>query len=200
MAAALGAGVAACADSGGDDLPPPASPPPSAAPTPATTLDPEDAAAAEEILAAFDSYMEALIELSTEGVPGGTEETEARLEEVPVGGDVRDELAFELLNENYLAGRATAGTIDWDAAVLEIDWEHTFEHSPDEVVPLATLRVCVDETNWITIDKETEEIVDGPGGRYLSAVTATWRDEDPDRPEQEPRWQVAFREDGTERC
>jgi hypothetical protein len=190
----------ACAEDEGDDLPHPAPPPPAGALPPTTSLDPKDAAAAEEILAAFDGYMEALIELSTEGVPGGTGETLARLEDVHVGGEVHDELAFDLLNANYLAGRATAGTVTWNAALLEIDWNHRFDQRPDEPVPLATLRVCYDETRWTMIDKATGEAVDGPGKRYLSTVTVTWRGEDPDRPDREPRWQVAFREDSSEPC
>lgn len=197
---ALIVSTAACGSDDGEDLPPPASPLPSEAPSPTTALDPEDAEAAEEILAAFDSYMEALIELSTEGVPGGTEETEARLEEVHVSGEAYDKLAFDLLTENFLAGYATSGTITWNAEVLEIDWEHTFPTNPDRAVPLATLDVCFDETRWTTVDRETDEAVDGPGERYRSTVTVTWRDEDPDRPEREPRWQVSFREDRSERC
>jgi hypothetical protein len=199
-AAVLIASAAACAEDDGDGLPPPASPPPSDAPSPATSLDPKDAATAEEILAAFDSYMEALVELSTEGVPGGTAETEDRLEEVHVSGEAYDRLAFDLLTENYLAGYATSGKIVWDVVAFEIDWDHTFPANPDKVVPLATLEVCLDESRWTTVDRETDEVVAGPGERYLSAVTVTWRDTDPDRPEREPRWQVSFREDRDEPC
>jgi hypothetical protein len=194
------AGAAACANDNGDELPPPASPPPSGTPSPTTSLDPRDAAAAEEILAAFGSYMEALIELSTEGVPGGTEETTDRLEEVHVSSEAYDELAYDVLNENFLAGQATAGTITWDATVLEIDWENAFPANPDVAVPEATLQACLDETNWTTVDVETGETVDGPGGRYLSTVTATWRHGDPQRPELMPRWEITVREDGTEPC
>jgi hypothetical protein len=194
------AGAAACAGDDGDDLPPPASPPRSGTPSPTTPLDPRDAAASDEILAAFDSYMEALIELSIEGVPGGTEETLDRLEDVHVSGEAFNELAFGLLTANAMAGHATAGRITWEAKVLEIDWDHTFDQRPDEPVPLATVGVCFDETNWTTIDQETGEVVDGPGARYSSTVTVAWHDEDPDRPEQEARWEVAFREDEAEPC
>lgn len=191
---------AACGDDSGDLPPPPATSPADSTPAPTSTLSPRDAEAAQAILAAFDNYMEALIELSTAGVPGGTEETQARLEEVPVSSDARDELAFDLLNENFLADHATEGTIDWTTDVIEIDWENTFPANPDEVIPEATLRVCFDETDWTTTDKETGEVVEGPGGRYLSTVTVTWRNEDPTRPELEPRWEVTVREDGDEPC
>lgn len=199
-AIALALASAACGDDSGDLPPPPATPPADGTPTPTSTLSPRDAEAAQEILAAFDNYMEALIELSTAGVPGGTEETLDRLEDVHVGGEAFDELAFDLLTANAMAGHSTDGTITWEARVTKIDWENTPEFRPEKVVPQATLRVCFDETDWTTIDKETGEVVDGPRGRYLSTVMVTWRDEDPDRPEREARWQVAFREDGSEPC
>jgi hypothetical protein len=197
---AVFASTAACGSNDGDDLPPPAAPPLSDTPSPMASLDPRDAAATEEILAAFDNYMEALIELSTEGVPGGTEGTRDRLEGVKVSGEAYDQLTFDLLNANFLAGHASAGTITWEATVLDIDWDHVFPANPDTVVPLATLRVCFDESRWTTIERGTDEVVAGPGERYLSTVTVTWRDEDPERPEQEPRWQVSLREDRSETC
>lgn len=198
-AAVLILGTAACGDDD-SDLPPPADSPPAAGPTASSNLDPADAEAAEEILAAFDSYMEGLIELSQEGVPGGTEETEARLEKVHVSGPAYDELAYDLLTPNARAGHATAGTITWEVEVLDIDWERTLEHRPGEVIPEATLEVCFDETAWTTVNAETGEVIDGPGQRYISTVIAVWRDEDPQRPERESRWEIAEREDGSEAC
>ena len=200
-AALVAAGLAACGDDGPDDRLP-ATPPPLQSPTPesGTELDPADAEAAEEILAAFDAYMEAMIELSTAGVLGGIPETEEYLRSVPVFGPLLLELQYELLTPNHQAGLATAGTIEWSAEVIEIDWEHRYEFRPDSVVPAATLRVCFDESNWITIDKETREVVDGPGARYLSNVTAHWSDEDPDLPGREPGWNITSREDGSEPC
>lgn len=200
-AALVTAGLAACGDDEPDDRLP-ATPPPLPSPTPenGTELDPADAEAAEEILAAFDAYMEALIELSTAGVLGGVPETEEYLENVPVFGPLLLELKYELLTPNHQAGLATAGTIEWSAEVIEIDWEHRYEFRPDSVVPAATLRVCFDESNWTTIDKESGEIVDGPGARYVSTVMAHWSDEDPDQPGREPGWSITSREDGSEPC
>jgi hypothetical protein len=203
LAAALAAGLvtaglAACSDGGPDDRLP-ATPPPLQSPTPetGTELDPADA---EEILAAFDAYMGALVDLSTAGVLGGVPETEEYLQSVPVFGPLLLELKYELLTPNHQAGVATAGTIEWSAEVIEIDWEHRYEFRPDSVVPAATLRVCFDESSWTTIDKETGDIVDGPGTRYLSTVTAHWSDEDPDQPGREPGWNITSREDGSEPC
>jgi predicted small lipoprotein YifL len=200
-AALVTTSLAACGNDGPDDRLP-ATPPPLQSPTPESgaALDPADAEAAEEILAAFDAYMEAMIELSTAGVLGGVPETEDYLENVPVFGPLLLELKFELLTPNHQAGVATAGTIEWSAEVIEIDWEHRYEFRPDSVVPAATLRVCFDESNWTTIDKETGEIVDGPGSRYLSTVKAHWSDEDPDQPGREPGWSITFREDESESC
>lgn len=199
-AIALAFASAACGDDSGDLPPPPATSPADSTPAPTSTLSPRDAEAAQEILAAFDNYMEALIELSTAGVPGGTEETQARLEDVPVSSEAYFELADEVLTRNAMAGHATSGTITWEAEVTQIDWENTFPANPEDVIPEATVRACVDETGWTTIDKETGEVVDGPGGRYLSIVTVTWSGEDPTRPELEPRWEITVRDDQDEPC
>ena len=88
-------------------------------PPPAPSLSPEDAAAAEEILASLDTYLEGLVELSKEGVPGGTDETMARLEELPVRGLAFLHLRDDILNANFHEGRATAGTLTWTAEVTE---------------------------------------------------------------------------------
>ena len=177
-------------------LPPESAPPPA---SPAVALSPEDAAAAEEILAALDAYLEGLVELSKEGVPGGTEETLARIDELPISGQVTLHLMDELLTPNYLAGRATAGELTWTAEVVEIDWEFSYPHNPDVVFPHAVLRVCLDETQWSTIDIATGQVVDGPGSRHLATVTAAWRETDNEVP-IEPGWYIVTREDSTEPC
>ena len=90
--------LASCGGEEPSDLPspqPPQSTPPAASPAP--SLSPEDAAAAEEILASLDTYLEGLVELSKEGVPGGTDETMARLEELPVSGQAYFHLQDDIL-------------------------------------------------------------------------------------------------------
>ena len=97
--------LAGCGGEESSDLPSPQpqQPPPSVA-SPTVSLSPEDAAAAEEILAAVDGYFEGLVELSKEGVPGGTEETMARLEELPALGMPLIELRDDILNANFRQG------------------------------------------------------------------------------------------------
>ena len=174
-------------------LPPESAPPPA---SPAAALSPEDAAAAEEILAALDAYLEGLVELSKEGVPGGTEETLARIDELPISGLVTAHLMDEVLTPNYLAGRATAGELTWTAQVTEIDWGHD---GSDDVYPSATLRVCLDETQWTTIDAATGQVVEGPGSRYLSTMIAEWEEPTESLP-IDPGWYIVLREDSTEPC
>lgn len=194
--------VAGCGGDEPSDLPSPlpeGSPPAPA--SPAVSLSPEDARAAQEILAAFDEYMTAYIELSTAGVPGGSEETLARLDQAPISGPAVIQLMDELLTGNYQAGRATAGELTWTAEVVEIDWEFSPPMSPEATFPLVTLHVCFDESSWTIIDKETGEVLDGPRGRYRSEVYARWID-----PESDPNligregWYVIERNDGTEPC
>ena len=99
--------LASCGGEEPSDLPspqPPQSTPPAASPAP--SLSPEDAAAAEEILASLDTYLEGLVELSKEGVPGGTDETMARLEELPVTGPAYFHLRDDILTANYREGQS----------------------------------------------------------------------------------------------
>lgn len=192
--------LASCGGEEPSDLPspqPPQSTPPAASPAP--SLSPEDAAAAEEILASLDAYLEGLVELSKEGVPGGTDETMARLEELPVRGLAFLHLRDDILNANFHEGRATAGTLTWTAEVVEIDWEFSYPHNPDFVFPRAVLKVCLDETQWTTVDKETGQVVDGPGSRYLSVITTAWEDTSDGVP-IEPGWYIVTHEDSTEPC
>lgn len=194
--------VAGCGGDEPSDLPSPlpeGSPPAPA--SPAVSLSPEDARAAQEILAAFDEYMAVYIELSTAGAPGGSEETLARLEGVPIAGEVMVALRFDLLAENYEAGRATTGEVTWTAHVTEVDWDFSPETNPDVTYPMAYLRVCFDESDWVMVDVETGEVVEGPRGRYVSEVTARWVD-----PETEPNqtasegWYIIRREDTGAPC
>lgn len=201
-AAALGVLTLAAGCGGQEpaDLPSPqpleSTPPPA---SPSTSLSPEDAAAAEEILAALDAYLEGLVELSQEGVPGGSDETLARIDDLPVHGGVVLHLMDELLTPNYLAGRATAGELAWTAEVTEIDWEYSAPNDPDDVFPYATLRVCLDETRWTTIDRETGQVVEGPGTRHLSTMGAAWL-ETSDGVPIEPGWYIVTRRDSSEPC
>ena len=130
--------VAGCGRAGAPD------PPPSVAPSspavPEVSLSPEDAEAAEEILAAFDEYMAAYIELSRRGVSGDSEEALERLEDVPVAGDVALALRYHLLTPNQEAGRATAGELTWVAAVMSIHWDVTPPLGGGVTVPLATCK------------------------------------------------------------
>ncbi|QSB13274.1 hypothetical protein JQS43_16765 [Natronosporangium hydrolyticum] len=192
------AAAAACGDEDLDLPPPPASPAPTTDNTPESNLDPADAADAEEILAAFDSYMEGYVELTQEGVLGGTDETMDRLEEIHVAAEAFDELAFEILTPNAQAGHATSGTLGWEAQVREIDWEHSFEYS-DDVIPRAIIDACIDETDWTTIEVDSGEVVDGPGSRYTSEIWVTWWEAD-EYSEQEDRWHVSFRYDDDAPC
>ena len=192
--------LASCGGEEPSDLPspqPPQSTPPAASPAP--SLSPEDAAAAEEILASLDTYLEGLVELSKEGVPGGTDETLARLEELPISGPVAVHLMYDLLTANFLEGRATAGTLAWTAEVVEIDWGSPNLNGSDQVDPSATLRVCLDETEWTTVDRATGEVVDGPGSRHLSDITAKWKEPTDGLPIA-PGWYIVTREDSTEPC
>jgi hypothetical protein len=143
--------------------------------------------------------LEGLVELSKEGVPGGTDETLARIDALPITGLVTAHLMDELLTPNYRAGRTTAGELTWTAEVVGIDWEFSYEHNPDNVFPHATLRVCIDETEWITVDAATGQVVDGPGARHLSTVTARWREPTEDL-FIEPGWYIVTRDDSTEPC
>lgn len=174
-------------------LPPESAPPPA---SPAAALSPEDAAAAEEILAALDAYLEGLVELSKEGVPGGTEETMARLEELPVRGLAYFHLQDDILTANYLEGRAATGTLTWTAEVVAIDRN---QDGLDDVRPSATLRVCLNETEWGTIDKASGQVVEEGGVRYLSTMIAEWLEPTEYFP-TEPGWYIVLREDSTEPC
>lgn len=194
--------VAGCGGDEPSDLPSPLPVESVPAPaSPAVSLSPEDAQAAEEILAAFDEYMAAYIELSTAGAPGGSEETLARLEDVPVAGPAEFYLTDDLLTGNFQAGRVAAGTVTWTAQVVDIDWEFSPPLDPEVTFPLATLHVCFDESDWTTVNVETREVVEGPRGRYISKVTARWMD-----PESDPNltsregWYIIEREDGTAAC
>lgn len=194
--------AAGCGGGGSAELPLPVSPGPQAPPaSPVSELDPTDEAEVEGILAAFDDYMQVLIELSNAGVPGGTEESIARLNQTPVTGKAADDLMFDLLTENFMAGRATVGAPSWTAEVVGIDWEFSYPHNPDLVFPLATLSVCFDDSDWTTVEVESGEVVEGPGGRYLSTVTAEWADaEDSDGLIAESGWYINQRTDGTDPC
>lgn len=192
--------LAACGSDDLSDLPSPQlrEPVPSVV-SPAVSLSPNDAAAAEEILAALDAYFEGLIELSKEGVPGGTNETIARLEELPLSGPAFFQLRDEILTANFRQGRATAGTLTWSAEVVEIDWEFSYEQGADDVFPHATLQVRIDETSWTAIDKSTGEVVDGPGSKHLSRITAMWKEPTKEIPIK-PGWYIITREDSSEPC
>lgn len=192
--------VAGCGRAGAPDPPPPSVAPSSPA-VPEVSLSPEDAEAAEEILAAFDEYMAAYIELSRRGVSGDSEEALERLEDVPVAGDVALALRYHLLTPNQEAGRATAGELTWVAAVMSIHWDFTPPLGGGVTVPLATLQVCFDESNWTTVDADSGEVVEGPRGRYRSTVTAVRLDpEMSDGGVPGEGWYINSRTDVNEPC
>ncbi len=197
-AALVAAGLAACGDDGPDDRLP-ATPPPLQSPTPesGTELNPADAEAAEEILAAFDAYMKALIDLSTERA--STAGLAERLHEARITHELFDDVFFAI-GENHIAGVIAEGAPTWTVDVMEIDWDHAFEHQPETVIPAATLRVCFDDSNWIKLEQDSGEVVDGPGGRYLSTVTARLIEPDDDLTDEEPAWYIAARVDSSDPC
>lgn len=200
LAGLISTAAAAC---GGDGEPDPSpSPPASTAPPalPTVSLSPEDAEAAEEILAAFDEYMTAYVELSREGVDGQSEEAIARLEDVPVVGEVRLGLQHNHLTENHQQGRVTSGEITWTAAVTRIHWDFASPLQPDVTMPLATVQVCFDESGWRTVDAETGEVVVEPRGRYLSTVQAVRLDPGQDGSVPAEGWYISSRNDLYESC
>lgn len=193
--------VAGCGGQESPELPSPAPSEPATPPaSPTVSLSPRDAEAAEEILAAFDAYMAAYIELSREGAPGGSQETLARLEDVPVVGPAAFQLTDDVLARNHQAGAVTQGSITWSAEVVEIDWDFTSPRDPERALPVATLRVCFDETNWTTVEADTGQVISGPGERHLSTVTAHWLEAGTDGVIGTSGWYINDRQDSSEPC
>jgi len=165
------------------------------------SLSPEDAAEAEQILAVFDEYMTVYVELAKTGASGDRDEALARLDKTPVAGLAEVSPHHDVLESNHEDGvvaRRRAGLVR-PAGERELEVPASFD--PVNVTPLATIRVCVDETNWSRVDVETGDVVSGPGGRYLPTVAAVWVDaETSEGDEEEPGWYVNSREDGLGPC
>jgi hypothetical protein len=176
LAMAITIAGTACSSDEGDDLPPPASPGSAQdTPAPAESLDPRDAEAWDEIQARFDGFMETWIKWAADGRPGGfVDPATAELHEY-AEAFLLDEVVAELTQEAR-DGNLRMGQPEWrDSQLLTLDWDRTVQELS---VPEAVFEVCVDDSDWLVVDAETDEPVSAePRGPHVWTMTARWAEE-----------------------
>jgi hypothetical protein len=167
-------------------LPPPQSPPASAPePTPSPTLEltAQEQEALDETLAALDEYLTRYVALATDedidpitdpGWAGG----------ITAYGNLSDGVA-DLINPhaNFNLGRINVGTLTWEfIGVEEVDL--------DLQAPRMTVLICVDESEWSLVDRDSRDVVEGPGDSYIATVESIYLSDEHDRHRQEEAWRV----------
>lgn len=170
LASALAVLPAGCGEEE-PDLPAPVAAPSQAGatPTPTSTLSSEEAEAIEEVLALYDGYLTDYVALATGEEPMVTASRLLQYAEQDLAIEARNELVQNLLDE-----RVFTGDLSWTLLEpAEIDLARSVD---GEDRPLLVLRICVDGSAWELVDQDGT-VVQEPPGRYVSTVTAQWREE-----------------------
>lgn len=173
LTAVLAATLVGCADDSNDELPPPPPPQtePAEEPAPASTLSPAEQEAVDEILAVFDGYREA--EIKAAANPQRITEVQEQLRDYMVA-PVRNIIASGIETMEFL-GIARVGRPTWEATVTELQLG---------AYSTATVRDCVDASDWQIIDHSGGDPAPAEDGalphfpgplpdRYVMTFTAT---------------------------
>ena len=167
MASLLGAaGLTACGNDDADSLPPPADPPATSDQSAEEiSLTPEEEQAVEEAKSKFDEFMNAYVELALSGEGSDLERREPVLQHTlePLASDVNR----ELLN-NWQEERVFTGTLEW--SFVDVIQVNLTEQVQEREIPTVWLSYCIDQTAWTLVDSNTDDPIEGPGGRHLSTI------------------------------
>ncbi|QSB14287.1 hypothetical protein JQS43_22715 [Natronosporangium hydrolyticum] len=200
VAAMLAAGGCS-SDSGLPDPPesPPSNPDHSVA---EVDLTADEEQAVDEARAVFDQFMTAYNDVLTAGDPATDEVLDGIL---PLaGGPLAREVNGEIF-DNFQAGVRAEGVIEHqfiEIVSLDLD-QTTVVGGEDRPVPTVLLHYCMDATEWKSVDKDTGDVVDGPGDRQLTTVTAIYFDSTPVAVAEEnldPNWEVTEMDGTGEPC